>query len=674
MTNNMQQNRLLKTTISGFDESFVTLNFTGTEALSCQYHWQVTLVSESSIDPNDILNKPTAVEISQKGQTVRNFHGYINQIESDPSTNTYHLNLVPITWYLSQNSQCRIFQEKSTLDIVSEIFRAHHISNFDYSKLAQTYPTLPYRTQFNESDFHFISRLLEEAGIYYYFSFDRAGHQLHLVDDLSQLPKTSQTVIHRHIAHNKQHLHQWRRTQKIRVNQFHSRDYDLLSPQQMVDQQQATRSTSITPRFRYNFPRYQSSINTTKQDAWQSQQFNAAGNYPSFCAGLRFFLAEHEDPMQQADYYLTEVTHTAHDYSRFAQPKDDNTPVQYYRNDIKVVPVTQPYTPALKHPRPQMAGNDYGLVTGPQQTTIYRDDYGRVKVAFHWDRHGPKNDQSSCWLRCMQMVAGDDWGSQFIPRVGQQAIVHYINGDPDRPVVIGTLANEEKPPSFDPGADGKYKHGFTSQSLDPNNNTRQEFSLNDHPGQEQFTIASARNLKLTASKALTQVTGHGDTSHIEQNQIIQALSGEVNLKAKRIILTVGNSQITIGDEGIVINSPQTYFGGQGVGDTKAFARLGDHHKCSKIMNLYPHIGGAIKRGSPNVFVNNKPLARVGDKAHCLLETDHIKHGAAPILINGHPVARLNGHTKHGGVITKASPNVAGGEYAASNQSAPPRTC
>ena len=667
-----QQNRLLKINTTLDEGALLLTHFEGEERLSSGYHYQLrVLVQDSNIRIDTLLEQPVSVSLCEEGRVLRYFHGRINHVSEGnrdcSHLREYQVSLVSWWWFLSLSSDCRIFQQQSVIDIFKTLCQARGFSDYDFSGLKQTYLPLEYCVQYNETSQHFLQRLLESAGIYYYFRMEKNKHTMMLVDCLSALPKSSEPVIMRNQSHHQAYLHAWQSRVSCQVSRLGIADYHFQTPNVCLLSYLNNKNHLSSMRDFEQFT-YPGQI-STKSEAdrklkqmlasfkWAGYTHDVEGNYLHLYAGLCFNLAEHDQTDRLGQYYIERIYHRAHDVTHLARVRSSTLVPQYYQNDFTCIRDLYPYRPKCKTKKPVMPSMQTAKVIGG-----FVDQYGRIKVQFHWERSGKDEQYTRCWLRVLQKVAGNQSGIQFIPRIGQEAIVQFLHGDPDRPLVTGALSNADRLSAYLlPGE--RHKTGFYSRFLNSCQvNEGHKFEFDDTPNQENLMIKSQKDLTQIILNDCTEQIGDGEEVTIHQDKCVEILNQHAELQAKTIKFQVGNSQILINSQDVVINSSAVKILAQGAGTLQPAARVGDQHQCPKInFDGSPHVGGSIIKGSSSVTMNHLPAARLGDKVQCHGSVNSIVQGANNILINGKPAAKLNDKLAHGGVITTGSPSVLLGE-------------
>lgn len=301
-----------------------------------------------------------------------------------------------------------------------------------------------------------------------------------------------------------------------------------------------------------------------------------------------------------------------------------------YENKFILIPASHPFTPIIKTQKPRMSGSFKATVTGPDGQNIFVNDKGEIKIQFPWDRENKYNEYSSCWIPVAQQS-----GSQFYPRVGDEVSVRFLYGDPNRPIVMGSIPNKKRPLLYSP----------TDKINAIKTHSGHEIKFDDH----SLTLKSSGDFNMLVNHHFKNTVHGNKTSTINGDQLLEALQGELNVNAHDIELRVGNNAIIMNNQGLSIQAEKIVLS---IGGTLLpVARIGDNHQCPQKCGDSPHIGGPILSGSSNVLIDGAPIASVGDTLHCEGATDTIISGIASVTVNGKPIATVNSTCDHGGKIT-----------------------
>jgi type VI secretion system secreted protein VgrG len=432
------------------------------ERLSEPFSIVVHVISENGeVDFLPHLGAGIGVSMMENQAVSRMFHGVLweaRTVGENAQGLVYRLLLRPWTALLSLGMNSRIFQNKSVLDIAKDVFTEAGFSRFDFSRLRGGYKPREYCVQFRESDFAFFSRLLEEEGIYYFFQHDEQGHTLVLADDPGSHEFGVHTASVPYIrpgaerARRQAHLTTWNERLSTAPQRMSLRDFHFARSAERFDS-----SDEASPEYEndkaelYDYPGGYTVYGEGPSNAEgrryaaarleaaraERRKFTGAGDAFGLACGTRFSLAEHHHAPFNRDYLLLATTHQLSAESYRAGGG------QGYQLDVSVeaIPSDTPWRPTLKSPKPVAGGPQTATVTGPAGEVIHVDKFGRVKVQFHWDRLGKFDDKTSCWIRVSQAWADTAFGTMMIPRIGEEVVVDFIDGDPDAPLITGRVYN-----------------------------------------------------------------------------------------------------------------------------------------------------------------------------------------------------------------------------------------
>ena len=421
------------------------IDFSAREEISYPYHVVLTLATEDDIGFDDVIGKEALLTILGE-DTDRYFHGIINQFMQTGSRGRfllYQATVVPYLWLLSLEQDCRIFQNKSIEDIIKTVLTDTGIpaDRFEF-RLQGSYPEREYCVQYRETDLNFISRLLEEEGIYYFFEHEEDSHILIFGDStVNYKPINSEIDIEFHpqdsMASDKEVVNRLIASRQIQTGKVTMRDFNFIKPSlDLTVQQEANNSGNIEKKLEmYDYPgEYMDHERGKKLAEVRLQEtvmfrdkIEGQGNCCRFIPGFTFKLIHHERESINQEYLLVEILHSG---SQSGTLEETGGGGLSYSNQFMGIPSSVTFKPERRVPKPVVEGVQTAIVTGPSGEEIYTDEHGRVKIQFHWDRLGSKDDKSSCWIRVSQAWAGAGWGAMHIPRIGQEVIVDFIEGDP----------------------------------------------------------------------------------------------------------------------------------------------------------------------------------------------------------------------------------------------------
>ena len=459
-----QKNRLLNlSTVLGPDALLLT-SFSGNEEMSQLFSYQLELLSESStLEPQQIVGTPIGWSIELADDSRRHWHGYVSQLSrgdvGESDRRSYRVKVVPWFWFLTQTSDCKIFQEMTVPAIIDEVLGEYGFAEYT-TDFQLDHKEWEYCVQYRETDFNFLSRLMEQEGITYYFRHSDGKHEMVITDhkdayyDLPEstvdLPASTSPVA------VTDHLTSWERRFKYVPGKYTQRDYNFKTPSTDLTTESKTivDLPSIEDFEVYDYPGEYTEppvgSDETKlrieAEETRFENVSASSLCKTFQVGGRFSVGEHIDSSEEgAEVVITSIHHAGSESMSY------ETGANYgfdYRNSFNCIPSNCVYRPKRRTPKPVINGVQTAVVTGPSGEEIYCDEYGRVKVQFHWDRIGEYNDKSSCWIRTAHNVAGAQWGFVALPRIGQEVVVNFLEGDPDRPLIVAGVYNAEQMPHY----------------------------------------------------------------------------------------------------------------------------------------------------------------------------------------------------------------------------------
>lgn len=543
-----QENRLIKVDTPLGHDVLLLRSFTGTEGISQLFRFELEMLSENrSIAFADIVGKNACIAVVLPDRKVRYIHGIISEFTQGGSTQLeggttpkifagYHATLVPQIWLLTHRTNCRIFQNKTVPEIIETIFGEHGFADY-LNKLQGSFEKREYCVQYRESDFAFISRLMEEEGIGYFFEHEESRHVLIMANNPSEFKPCplQASVSYKSVVGEERFediVTDWRAGNSVRPGQVTIDDFDFEKPNTTLTAN--IPGADVRQLELYDYPgAYRTRNQGERLAAIRMEEAQATAELikgESTCRGLvpgfRFTLRDHYRRDFNQDYYITTLTHKADQPGNF---RSDDTPELNYENKFICIPHPTPYRPARQTPVPVVRGSQTAIVVGPAGEEIHVDKYGRVKVQFHWDREGKYDDKSSCWVRVSQNWAGKRWGAMFIPRIGQEVIVDFLEGDPDQPIITGRVYNGEAMPPYElPGE--KTKSTIKSNSSKGGGGFN-EIRFEDKKGSEQIFIHGEKNLDVRIKNDRMEWIGNNQHLMVIKDQMEQ-VSGDKHLIVK----------------------------------------------------------------------------------------------------------------------------------------------
>jgi type VI secretion system secreted protein VgrG len=535
-------------------------SYTGHEAISELFSFQLELLSEDQkINFASLLGSKISFGVNgPDGTQKRHIQGIVTAFAQLPSRERvahYRATVSPSVWKLTRKRQSRIFQQKTVPDILKLVLAEFDV-NYD---LRGAYTPRDYCVQYRESDFEFASRLMEEEGIFYYFKQAGDGDKLMLADSPvshKDIPGDSKIVYDEGEGgqRDEARIFDWQKTQRWDSGKFTLRDHNFELPHNNLQEDkeimpnvqvgEVTHKLNVggnSPALEvYDYPGGYEQKNEgekaagTGMERIEAAQFVIRGqsNVYDLIPGYRFTLDRHFNGDGQ--YVITSVTHSAREGTFYSDSAKPQSP--HFSNFFTCLPFELHFRPPCSTPKPQVRGCQTAYVVGPGGEEIYVDKYGRVKVQFHWDREGKNDDKSSCWVRVASFWAGKQWGAIHLPRIGQEVVVDFLEGDPDRPIVVGSVYNAENMPPYGLPGD-KTKSTLKSRtSKGGGADNFNEIRFEDKGGSEEVYFQAEKDLNSLIKHDETRTVKHDRTAKIEHDD-----TKEVTHDLK---LTVGNDRTT----------------------------------------------------------------------------------------------------------------------------------
>ncbi|PCR92885.1 type VI secretion system tip protein VgrG [Pseudomonas fluorescens] len=566
-------NARFRLTTDDFKHDFQVLSFTGTEAVSEPFAFEVELVStRPDADLPGLMHQQAFLAFDDQGHGI---HGQVQHIARGnigKRLTRYSLTLAPRLANLRHRINQRIFQNLSVPRILAQILEEHGIHADLYQfKLGEPLPDREYCVQYNESDLHFIQRLCQEDGLHYHFRHSRDRHLLVFGDDQTVFPRLSRPTRfkpHNAMVADRPVIQRFDYRLETRPNHASSRAYDFKKARMALEADARKPDQHLQPELEvYEYPGRYLVREHGKRLARRALERQRAddclgegdSNEPALVSGHFLSLTEHPDPALNDLWLLTEIRHEGKQ-PQVLEETGSHTPlspekdfIQGYRNHFKATPWEAIYRPPLRFRKPRIGSTQTAVVTGPEGEDIHCDRYGRVKVQFFWDREGRHNDKSSCWLRVASGWAGNAHGSVIIPRVGMEVLVTFLHGDPDHPVISGCLTNSANPMPYELPMH-KTRSVFRSRSS-PDSAGFNELMIEDRAGQEQIYLRAQRDLQLKVendshleigNQRRETVRGNSfSVLHAEEHRTV-AGDRKTRLKASDYLHVGGSSHIKTG--------------------------------------------------------------------------------------------------------------------------------
>lgn len=556
--------RLMKVESALGDDALFIKSLKGTEALSSLPQIRVELLSyEEGINPLDAIGELLKITIDPAESDAKRFSGYVAEFEyigpCYRGLYGYSATLVPWFWLLKKRTNCRVFQNKTVQNIVEEICSFYDFAKFKFA-LSEPLNPLPYCVQYQESDFDFLCRLLESEGIFYYFSYAADGHTLQLVDANTALTLVSDLAV-TNVLDGTTKIRKWRHryrycSTKISINDF---DYEKANHSLLSETTSVLSLKNGDKLSQYHYPGTHKETEQGERLAKLLMEENESqfstiygeSECTALALGTKFTYRTRSGSADNGKIFvITEISHEALDNSFVPESTEANV----YRNSLTCLPEEKPFRPHKSTKKPSIDGVQTAIVVGKSGDEIYTDNYGRIKIQFHWDLYGEKNESSSCWVRVATPWAGKKWGSLAIPRVGNEVIVTFEEGDPDRPLVIGCVYNSMHMPPYDLPSQ-KTVHGVKSRSTKGGDRaTYNEISFDDTKGSEALTIHAQKDFNMNVgNNAGVSATGNSTTSVDGDTSTTVGGNSTVTITGNHDQTITGNATNTIeGNETIAV--------------------------------------------------------------------------------------------------------------------------
>ncbi|MGH9352434.1 MAG: type VI secretion system Vgr family protein, partial [Terriglobia bacterium] len=512
--------------------------FTGSEGISRLFKFNLDLLSENdSITFTNIVGQNVTVSVELVGGSFRYFNGCISrfaQSGKDGRFTHYQAEMAPWLWFLTRNADCRIFQDMAVPDIIKQVFNNLGFQDFQ-NKLQGTYNQLEYCVQYRETHFNFVSRLMEQYGIFYFFQHEEGKHTMVLADsnsafqaydgssgnaacDLVSGGGDSEDVISR-----------WNIEQELRTGKYTLTDYNFETPSTSLLSNDPT-VVSVASNSSYEIFDYPGDFLTPsdgesvaklrmQEEEASHLVVSGAGDIRAFTSGYRFTLQDHYRSDMNTTYVLTEVDHSASvGQSYYTSGASTGS---HYSNHFACAPQSVPFRPVRITPKPMVQGPQTAVVVGKSGEEIWVDQYGRVVVQFFWDRQGQKDEKSSCWIRVAQPWAGKNWGAVWIPRIGQEVIVEFLEGDPDRPIITGRVYNAEVMPPYALPDNGTRSTFMSRSTKGGGSSNYNEIRFEDKMGSEQIFMNAEHDMDWRVENDSREFVGNDRHMIVTTNQLEQ---------------------------------------------------------------------------------------------------------------------------------------------------------
>lgn len=620
----------------------------GTEALSSLFEYEVLLHGrDSGLSAKAMLGKPITLKLETAGGGERYFNGLCTRFRAAGREGEQHLytaRMHPWLWLAGRRSDCKIFQFMKVPDIVSDVLGKYG-SPLEL-RLRKSYREWEYCVQYQETDLNFVMRLMEHEGIYFFFEHQANNHTLVLIDDIGShaplpgKPSIKYFGVDAGTVATEEHFNSWEVCEDVASGEYLSDDYDFEKPRaDLKTRRQQPMGHSHDPWERYTWPGGYMQLDDgesyaeTRLEALQADRERTLGHTTvrTMAPGYLFSLERCPRADQNREYLAVGLTYYLRDNTRMAVGGGGEGDSDW-RFETTAQPTSLPYRPPQVTPKPRAHGLQTAVVVGPPGEEIYTDQYGRVKVQFFWDRYGQRNEHSSCWMRVASPWAGEKWGFIQIPRIGQEVVVDFIDGDPDHPLITGRVYNADQMPPYGLPAN-KTASGFKSRSTQGGSAVDfNEIRMEDLKGKEQFYLHAQRNfdsvVELNESRVIgndrqTRV-GHNDDRFVANDcRTVVAANQTLQVQAHQSTAVAGSQSLSVlGNQSNMVKGKRT----QSVGGNLAEKTGGDHresvggkHTITVGGDEKNNIGGTqlnfVQGGRKSVVAGKEVVTSTGKTTH-----------------------------------------------------------
>lgn len=614
MATYLQADRHLTVTTPLGPDVLLLRGFQGSEGLSQLFRFELDLASEigAGIPFDQLLGQSITAHLRLPDNASRHFSGICCRVAEgsrDSHFTYYRMEVVPQVWFLTRIARSRIFQQKAIPEILKEVLAGLDV---DYD-LSGTFHSRDYCVQYRETDFAFVSRLMEEEGIYYFFQHTEGGHRMILANTpQGHLDLPVQNAIDCELTEaggrGPDRITAWEKVQELRSGKVTLWDHTFELPHQHLDaEKQIIESVSVgevdhrtkigrNDRLElYDYPGayaqrfdgitpggserpadlqkiFEDNARTTEirmqQEAVSTLEIRGASNCRYLVSGHKFTLQRHHNA--NGPYVLTTVEHKA---TLGGDYRSEMGGELTYENQFTCIPAGLPYRPQRKTPRPIVQGTQTAVVVGPADEEIFCDKYSRVKVQFHWDREGKNNADSSCWVRVGTPWAGRHWGMIHIPRIGHEVIVAFEEGDPDRPIIVGSVYNADTMPPFGlPGS--KSISGIKSDST-PGGGGYNELVFDDTKGNELIRVHGQFDMDSTIEHDLREHVFNNRSRDVTNNESVTIGVHRTRTVGSNETITIGanRTETVIANETVTIGKVRTHTVGLACIETIGAAKI-----------------------------------------------------------------------------------------------------
>ncbi len=533
-----------------------------------EYHAEL-LSDDGAIAPDNLLGQRVDIELDLPDRSKRHFNAFVSRftlIGESGNLCRYHAVLHPWLWFLTRTSDCRIYQHRTVPEIIKEVFDDKGFTEYEQN-YGESYRTREYCVQYRETAFDFVSRLMEEEGIYYFFRHGKDKHTLVLCDNYgSHKPLQGDSKLPYHAKtgsggqRGKESITRWHMSKQLQPGRYAHTDYDFTKPRAalMANAPMARGHTHADYEI-FDYPGiYDQASDGESYARSRIQELQASHEVMQgetdvrrLAVGEFFTLSDHPRKDQNREYLITATTHQLH--NDMNEAGSQNADGDIYHCEFSCIDSKESFRTARTTPKPTVQGPQTAVVVGRAGEEIYTDEYGRVKVQFHWDRYGESNENSSCWVRVAQIWAGKNWGAMSIPRIGQEVIVEFLDGDPDRPIITGSVYNAEQMPPWGLPAN-QTQSGILSRSTKTGTQENANaLRFEDKKGEEQLWLHAEKDQLTEVENDETKWVGNDRTKTIDGNETTTVHKNRTETVDQNETITVHQNRTETVDQNETIN-------------------------------------------------------------------------------------------------------------------------
>lgn len=560
----VQASRVLKVKSPLGEDQLLPERLTVEEGVSQLFDMRLTVrAKKEAVKPEELIGRlvDVSIEISQGegegGGIRRPFNGLVTELHEGPpitrGLRSYSMTIRPQMWLLSRRSDCRIWMDKTAVEIVETLFSEHGIPAPDTSGIISPPPAQHYSVQFNETDLDYITRRFEEDGLFYWFSHEDGSHKLHVADSASgwlgpaPAAQGEGTVRLAQGSSDRNHINDWARRFSYVSGQRAGADWNFETPGMVPGTMTPSlvQMPDATKRELYEYPARIKTVEEAERaqklrtQAIEADHDRVFGSSTSRIleAGRRFTPYEVAHPEHAYEEHV--IIRASHSIVDLSYETNSNEPE--YRNHFEAIPARVPLTPHRTTKRPRIEGTQVAIVAGPEGEEIHPDQYGRIKLWFPWDRKAKKDGTDTCWVRVAQNWAGSTWGGQIIPRIGMEVMVAFVDGDPDRPLVTGVVPNARQTVPYELPAN---KTRMVLRSNTHKGQGFNELSFEDESGKEQLFLHAQKDHDIHVLNDTRERVEHDRHQHVANDKTGFVGGDYEQVIAGNVSIAVGQNKLT----------------------------------------------------------------------------------------------------------------------------------